>query len=93
MKLRPAAKATLKAKQEVMEEKMRRMNRQTKIREDCVGTQFAPGASGDRQGQIVHNAAPILPESLSYLPSGLERSLVPIICPQGSGGLGQTSWS
>ena len=25
-----------------------------------------------------------------YLPSGLERSLLPIICPQGSGGLGQT---
>ena len=63
---------------------MRRINRQTKICEDGVGTQFAPGASGDRQGQIVHNAAPILPESLSlfalragevfathYLPSGL----------------------
>ena len=39
---------------------------------------------------LCHNAAPIIPESVSLLPSGLERSLLPIICPQGLGGSGQT---
>ena len=40
---------------------------------------------------LCHNAAPILSESVSLLPLGLERSLLPIICPQGLGGSGQTS--